>query len=155
MAKVNTENQSRQTTAKNAIKILLNKKIGFKEPNSKERLNLIIAFSMKNKVIYGKAFDIIRFSGKPFDLENLELLQRNLNQITIYEVKSTAKKDIKKNFIKYFFGLTTAEHLVAQNLKDSYKFIFVNTITGETLELSLKEVFSKAKGIYPSWSIQF
>jgi len=53
------------------------------------------------------------------------------------------------------FGLTTAELLVAQNLGDRYRFIFVNTVTGHTMELKLNELFAKAKGIYPQWSISF
>lgn len=146
---------SRQGTAKKAVKILVAKNDGFKEPTKAERLNIVIAFAKMNKVIYGKAFDIIKIKGKAFDLENLSEVENNIDRITIYEVKSTAKKDIKEYFDKYFFGLTTAELLVAQNLKNHFKFIFVNTLTNEVMELTLKQVFEKAKGIYPVWSIQF
>lgn len=45
--------------------------------------------------------------------------------------------------------------LVAQSLKEKFRFIFVNTKTGSFLELSLQEVLAKARGIYPTWSIQF
>lgn len=69
----------------------------------------------------------------------------NKREITIYEIKSTNKKDIKANFEKYFFGLSTAELLVAQNLREYFKFIFVNTNTKETMELTLKQVFEKQK----------
>jgi hypothetical protein len=67
----------------------------------------------------------------------------------------TKKENIDDSFSGYFFGLTTAELLVAQNLGDRYRFIFVNTVTGHTLELKLNELFAKAKGIYPQWSISF
>lgn len=149
------QNISRQGTAKKAVKMLVEKDEGFKEPTKAERLNIIIAFAKKNKVIYGKAFDIIKIEGKKFSLENLSELEKNIERLTIYEIKSTAKKDIKESFEKYFFGLTTAELLVAQNLKKYFKFIFVNTLTEETMELTLKQIFEKAKGIYPVWSIQF
>jgi hypothetical protein len=148
--------ESRQGTAKKAIKMLLELQQGYMEPNRKSRLNLVIAFAKRNKVIYGKAFDIIRIkTTKKINFENLDEVEKNLDDIIIYEVKSTNKKDLKHNFEKYFFGLSTAELLVAQNLKEYFRFIFVNTITKETMELSLKQVFEKAKGIYPVWSIQF
>ena len=147
---------SHQGTARKAVKILVELNQGYIEPNKRERINLVIAFAKRNKIIYGKAFDIVKIKGsKKIDLENIEEIERHLEYIIIYEVKSTNKKDIKQSFEKYFFGLSTAELLVAQNLKEYFKFIFVNTVTRETMELTLKQLFEKAKGIYPVWSIQF
>jgi len=147
---------SRQGTAKKAIKLLTELNQGYKEPNKTERINLLIAFAKRNKVVYGKAFDIVKImSTEKIDLENLSEVEKNLEKIIIYEVKSTRKKEIKTQFEKYFFGLTTAELLVAQNLKSHFRFIFVNIYSKETMELTLKQVFEKAKGIYPVWSIQF
>lgn len=147
---------NRQGTAKKAIKLLKELNQGYKEPTKTERINLLIAFAKKNKVVYGKAFDIVRIeSGLNVDLENLNEVEMHLDKITIYEVKSTTKKNISMHFERYFFGLTAAELLVAQNLKNQFKFMFVNINTKEKLELTLKQVFEKAKGIYPVWSIQF
>jgi len=70
-------------------------------------------------------------------------------------VKSSGKENVGSDFSGYFFGLTTAELLVAQNLGDKYRFIFVNTLTSQYMELKLNEIFAKAKGIYPQWSISF
>jgi hypothetical protein len=75
-------------------------------------------------------------------------------QITIFEIKSTRKK-LKPDFSGYFFALTAAEVLVAQSLKKNFKFVFVNTTTGDFLELDLVGIFAKARGIYPTWSISF
>ena len=77
-----------------------------------------------------------------------------LSQIVFCEIKST-KQTFADDFRGYFFGLTAAEVLVAQSLKDQFRFIFLNTITGSFLELKLNEVFAKARGIYPTWSISF
>ena len=118
--------------------------------------DLLIAFAKLNKVVYGKAFGIIKITTvATVDLNDLADVERNLNNITIYEVKSTNKQGIKEHFDKYFFGLSTAELLVAQNLRGHFKFIFVNVNTRETIELSLEQIFEKAKGVYPVWSIQF
>jgi len=147
---------SRQGTAMKAIKILTELNQGYIKPNAKVRLNLLIAFAKKNKVVYGKAFDVIRVKdSSKVNLEDLQDVENNLANIIIYEVKSTNKKAVKPDFERYFFGLSTAELLVAQNLRNHFKFVFVNIITNEVLELSLKQVFEKAKGIYPVWSIQF
>ena len=35
------------------------------------------------------------------------------------------------------------------------KFEFVNTTTGDFLELDLVGIFARARGIYPTWSISF
>ena len=59
------------------------------------------------------------------------------------------------DFRRYFFSLSTAELLVAQNLGERYRFAFVNTRTRTFVELTLQEIFARARGIYPMWSIQF
>jgi hypothetical protein len=145
---------SSQQTAKRAAELLAQQNPLIRIPTKKEKTNLLIAFAQKNKVIYGNAFDAVRL-GKDIDLNDIESVVNNLQHITLLEVKSTKKENIDDSFSGYFFGLTTAELLVAQNLGDRYRFIFVNTVTDHTLELKLNELFAKAKGIYPQWSISF
>ena len=72
----------------------------------------------------------------------------------MWEIKST-KKEVGEDFSGYFFSLSTAELLVAQSLGEQYRFLFINTTTGTMLDLSLQEVYSKARAIYPTWSVQF
>ena len=136
--------ESRQGTAKKAISLLVSLNKGYKEPNRTERLNLVIAFAKLNKVIYGKAFDVVKISSaEKIDLENLSEVENNIGKIIICEIKSTTKENIGRSFEKYFFGLTTAELLVAQNLKNHFKFVFVNIKTEEVMELTLKQIFEK------------
>ena len=96
---------------------------------------------------------MLKLTGK-VDLDSPEDVENNLAQIVICEIKSTKQK-FQDDFRGYFFGLTAAEVLVAQSLKDQFRFIFVNTVTGSFLGLKLSEVFAKARGIYPTWSISF
>lgn len=145
---------SSQQTAKKAAEFLAQKDPLIFIPTKKEKNNLLMAFAQKNKVIYGNAFDVVRLDNH-FDLNDIEAVKNNLQYITLIEVKSTNRENVDSSFSGYFFGLTTAELLVAQNLGDKYRFIFVNTLTGECLELKLNEIFAKAKGIYPQWSISF
>ena len=147
------EFQSGQTTAKKAAAILVAKKTGFIVPTGKQRQNLLVAFAKRGKVVYGKAFDVVKLAAV-VDLDDLADIERNLERITIYEVKSSRKK-LRANFGGYFFALTAAEVLVAQSLKKQFKFVLVNTGTAEHLEITLAEIFSRAKGIYPTWSICF
>ena len=140
-------------TAKKAAAILVAKQIGFILPTAKQRQNLLVAFVKKNMVVYGRAFDIVKLLGD-VDLDDLPSVEKNLDKIRIYEIKSTNKK-LAADFSKYFFGISAAEVLVAQSLKQYFKFIFVNINTGDFLEMNLVQMFARAKGIYPSWSICF
>lgn len=145
---------SSQQTAKKAAEFLVKTEPLIFIPTKKEKKNLLMAFAQMNKVVYGNAFDVVRLD-KHFDMSDLEAVKNNLKHITLIEVKSTSRENVDSNFSGYFFGLTTAELLVAQNLGDKYRFIFVNTLTGNCIELKLNEIFAKAKGIYPQWSISF
>jgi hypothetical protein len=141
------------TTARRAAEILTAKGLGFVVPTAKQKKNLVVAFAKRDMIVYGKAFDIVRLSGQ-VDLDHLEEIERHLERITLYEIKSTAK-EVGVGFEGYFFGLTAAELLVSQSLKSRFKFIFVDTNTGNHIELSLSQMFARAKGIYPTWSILF
>jgi hypothetical protein len=147
------EFQSGQKTAKAGAAILVAKKAGFIIPTGNQRQNLLVAFAKKGKVVYGKAFDVVKFSGS-VDLNDLAEVEKHLAQIRVFEIKSTRKK-LRPDFSGYFFGLTAAEVLVAQSLKKQFGFVLVNTGTREHIEMTLPEIFARAKGIYPTWSICF
>lgn len=147
------EFQSGQKTAKAAAAIHVGKKAGFLIPTAKQRQNLLVAFAKRGKVVYGKAFDVVRLA-KAVDLGDLAAVEKHLEQITVFEIKSTRKK-LRSDFSGYFFALTAAEVLVAQSLKKQFGFVLVNIGTSEHLEISLSEIFARAKGIYPTWSISF
>jgi len=145
-----------QQTAIKAKQIVIGLDNSFVDVTTQQRKKIVAGFALENKIIYGRAFDIIKIkSGTIVNLNEIESIQKNFDNIIIYEIKSTSKEGINERFEKYFFALTTAELLVAQNLGNNFKFLFLNTLTHEHLELSLKEIFAKAKGIYPTWSIQF
>lgn len=150
---MNGEFQSGQGTAKKAAALLVARKDGFILPSPKQKLNLLVAFAKKGKVVYGKAFDVVRLT-RSVDLNSLAAVEQNLDAITVCEIKST-KKALSADFSQFFFSLTGAEVLVAQSLKKQFKFLLVNTRTGEYLEIELAQIFARAKGIYPSWSIAF
>ena|SRR5438132_4963607 len=147
------EFQSGQKTAKAAAAILVAKKAGFIIPTGKQRQNLLIAFAKRGKVVYGKAFEVVKLSAF-VNLDGLVEIEKQLEHVTVFEIKSTRKK-LRSDFSGYFFALTAAEVLVAQSLKRQFSLVLVNTGTGEHLEMSLAEIFSRAKSIYPTWSICF
>ena len=147
------EFQSAQATAKKAAAILVAKKMGFIIPTATQRQNLLVAFAKRGKVVYGKAFDVAKLSAS-IDLDDLADVEANLSKVMVLEIKSSRKR-LRPDFSGFFFGLTGAEVLVAQSLKKQFGFVFVNTSTGEYLEMDLPGIFSRAKGIYPTWSICF
>ncbi len=144
---------SRNQTAKKAAQVLLRSKEGFVVPTAKQKRLLLVEFARKNFVVYGKAFDIVKLVG-PVNLDDAAEIERNLDQIILCEIKSSSRK-LPEDFKGYFFALTTAELLVAQNLKQRFRFILVNTFTGSYMELTLQQLFGRARGIYPTWSIMF
>ncbi len=145
--------QNNKRTAEIAAKFLCEIDSSFKILDKKEKGILVSAFASKNKIVYGRAFDIIKLR-KDVNLMDHKEITENLENITLYEIKSTSRK-LKKDFKGYFFSLSTAELLTAQNLREHFKFIFVNTKSKEFFELTLQELFAKSKNIYPSWSISF
>jgi hypothetical protein len=127
--------------------------IGFVVPTARQRQNLLVAFAKKGKVVYGRAFDIVRLT-TPVNLDRQAEVEENLQSIMVFEIKST-RRSLPADFSGYFFGLSAAEVLVAQSLKDHFRFIFVNVRTAKYVEMALSEVFARAKGVYSTWSIMF
>lgn len=148
-----SDSDSGSATAGKAALLLVGKGLGYLVPTAKQKKNLVVAFAKRDMIVYGKAFDVVRLS-EPLNLDLLVEVEANLSKVLLCEIKST-KKNLPADFRGYFFGLTAAEVLVAQSLKAQFRFIFVNTITGDHLELPLNEIFAKARGIYPTWSISF
>jgi len=150
---LSTELLSGSATAKRALAILVEKAAGFVIPTAAQRKNLVVAFAKNDMIIYGKAFDCVRLNGE-VSLDTVENIETNLDRMTIIEIKST-RKELPADFAGHFFSLSSAEMLVAQSLRDRFKFAFVNINTGSHLELSIGEIFARARSIYPGWSILF
>ena len=146
--------QGSQQTARRAIEILVAKNERFHEPSGPERDALLIAFAMRRKAVHGAAFDVVRMS-TPFPLIEPAFICENIDALELIEVKSTNRTALSADFTGYFFALTTAELLVAQTLDKHFRFAFVNIRTGDHIELTLQQVFARARGIYPTWSIRF
>jgi len=145
--------ESGNTTAAQAARLLVAMKLGYVIPTARQKKNLVVAFAKRDMIVYGKAFDILRLK-RPVELDSLAEIEVRLDDILVCEIKST-NQEFAEDFRGYFFALTAAEVLVAQSLKARFRFIFVNIVTGKHLELPLNEVFAKARGIYPTWSISF
>jgi hypothetical protein len=139
-------------TARRAAQILVEKQAGFALPTPKQKKNIVVAFVKRDMIVYGRAFDIVKLLA-PVNLDDLAEVEAKINKIQLFEIKSTNKEKMGLNFRGYFFSLTAAEVLVAQSLKLQFKFALVNTLTKHHIELNLNELFGRAKGIYPTWSI--
>ncbi len=144
---------SRNQTAKAAAQILLRANCGYALPTMSQKRLLLVEFAKRNLVVYGKAFDIVKLR-EPVDLDDAFDVSRKIEKITLCEIKSSRRK-LPEDFRGYFFALTAAELLVAQSLKNRFKFVLVNTVTRAHIELTLPELFGRARGVYPTWSIMF
>ena len=133
----------KKSTENKAEKILL-KKEGYVKLSNKEKSNLALAFMKKGFPVHKKAFDLVRTRSKINFLDEDDIT-RKIKDITLIEMKSTARSDVDAHFSKYFFGLTMREHILAQSLKNQYIFVFVHTKTENILELNLSQLFSRIK----------
>lgn len=147
-----TSKESNTATAKKASDLLL--KNGFRIPDATQRQILLVAFAKTGAVIYGRAFDAFKIDGN-FNLTDVEKDPKKLKNVTLYEMKSTNRANVKEDFSGYFFSMSTAELLVAQSLGKQFKFVMVNVQTEKIQEMTLRELLQKAKGIHPSWSVRF
>jgi hypothetical protein len=150
------EGNSGSSTAKLAMTMLTQGDPTFRQPTRKQRRILAMAFAGREKILYGRAFDALRVpDGLDVDLDDLGSVEANLDQLVLYEIKSTNRKNLGDEFHGYFFALTAAELLVAQSLGEQFRFLLIHTLTGDRLELTRQALFQKARAIYPSWSVLF
>ena len=112
--------------------------------SSKEKDNLLLAFIKKYVPVHKKAFDLVRTTSK-INFSDENDITRKIRDITLIEIKTTSRSNVDAKFSNYFFGLTTREQMLAQALKNQYKFVFIHTKTKNILELSLSELFSRIK----------
>ena len=141
-------------TAQRAVEMLLAIDSQYRCPTRRERDVMLVAFAKHRKVLYGAAFDVVRIEGE-LDLADEEAVAAAIDRITICEVKSTNRRVIASDLKGYFFNITAAELLTAQSVGDRYRFLFVNTLTGEHQEMRLNDVFGRARAMYPAWHIRF
>ena len=156
IAEAITATATGQGTAKEAVNLLLARGEGYIKPTANARRHIAMAFAGCGFVVYRKTNDLVRVRpGVSIEFEELASVEQHIDDITLYEVKST-RRGLRADFSGYFFAITAAELLVAQSLKEErFRFVFVDNRSGHVLDLSLSEIFARAKGIYPTWSIRF
>lgn len=147
------ERASNKLTASAARDFLCHKDPCFRALTGPQKLRLVVEFAKRGVVVYGQAFDLVHCDPTA-NFDDSKAIEKALREIRLYEVKSSSRT-LKPGFADYFFSFSTAELLVAQSLGDNFRFAFVNINSGEMLDLSLREVFARARAIYPSWSIKF
>jgi len=130
---------------KEAKKILLEKR-DFIDLTNSQKKNLLIAFAKKGKAVQKTAFDLVRAPSN-VDFSNQNSIEKNLNSITLIEIKST-EGGFDEQFHGYFFGITMTELLLAQSHRKQYRFIFVNVNTKKTMEMDISQVLSRIKNLH-------
>ncbi len=145
---------SEKQTAKKAIELLCSLDPSFRSPSKHERAAIAAAFAMRQRVVYGAAFDLVKSPREVNWIDPVSIADL-LDEIVLYEVNSTNKHKTREDFSGYFFDLTTAELLVAQSLGSQYRVAFVSIFTSTWIDLSLSEVFANARKIYPKLAVLF
>jgi hypothetical protein len=148
-----TLTSSGRETARKACRILEAAGEGFFVPTPKQRQDLLIECAVRGYAIFARAFDILKVTKPGLNPRDI-VIKSDFDSIRIYEVKST-NRNMGPDWKGYFFSLSTAELLIGQSLKDKFRFVLVNTRNKSHIELTLMEVFARARAIYPSWSVRF
>ena len=151
--------ESNKQTAEVAKQWLVESKAdrGYRTLRPRERVRIVQAFAARNKVVYGQAFDLIRIPPRSeIDFDDLALVTGAVKEgaVVLVEVKAAKRARKGSHFKEHFFSISTAELLVAQSLGELYKFAFVNVDAKECYEVSLRQIYSRTKAIYPTWSIR-
>lgn len=147
------DKSSNKLTAATAKRLLCERDPTFRLVRPGQKKRIVIEFAKSGCVVYGQAFDLVRCDPL-VDLDDPEAIARALPSLQLYELKSS-NRNLLPGFADYFFSFSTAELLVAQSIGERFRFVFVNIFSGEILDISLREVFAKARAIYPSWSVKF
>jgi hypothetical protein len=125
----------------------------YRIPTAAQKRALLIGFAMCGKALAGTAYDAVRLEGE-VDLDDCHDVAAKNDRIVLIEVKSTGQEKIDTDLAGYFFNITSAEMVIAQTLKDQYRFAFLNTVRGDWQELTLSEKMGRAKAIYPAFHIR-
>jgi hypothetical protein len=140
-------------TERSARDILCAGDCRYRIPTTAQKKALLVGFAMCGKALVGAAFDAVRLEAE-VDLDDYRDVAAKNASIILIELKSTNQEKIGADLSGYFFNITAAEMTTAQALKDQYRFAFLNTVRAEWQELTLREVMSKAKAIYPAFHIR-
>lgn len=143
-----------KATAAKAVKLLTGPESPYLAPTKADRWALAAVMAKNQRILYGDAFDLVQLP-EGVGLNDEGGLLKKWRELRFFEIKSTSKASVKADWSGYFFSLSTAELLTAQNLRGQYQFMFVNTLTGKFEPMTLQAVFARAHAIYPTWSISF
>jgi hypothetical protein len=92
IAEAITATATGQGTAKEAVNLLLARGEGYVKPTANARRHIAMAFAACGFVVYVKAFDLVRVRpGVSIDFEELASVEQHIDDITLYEVKSTRR----------------------------------------------------------------
>lgn len=106
---------------------IIMEKYGYFRPTPLERRTIKECFKKINITIYGNGYDLIDTKTK--DYLNSGILDKHINDILLYELKTTWRKQIPEDFKGFGFGVTFNELKNYLQLGDKFKLIFLNGVT--------------------------
>jgi len=140
-------------TERSAKQILCASDGRYRVPTANQRQALLVGFAMCGKALIGRAYDAVRLESE-VDLNSAKEIARKNASIIIVEIKSSNRKAVGPDLLGHFFSLSASELTMAQTLKDQFRFVFLNIVRRDWIELTLAEVIAKAKAIYPAFHIR-
>lgn len=118
-----------------------------KRPKGKEMRNLLAALKQIEGIeIKATSFDFVSApEGVTVDFSDAKSLLDVIKSLTFIELKTCNQKKVTTpDFKNFFFAITQNEITAAELLGDRHRVILYNKMTGDTLEITVREIISRA-----------
>jgi hypothetical protein len=113
---------SNNKTEKDGVVFLTNNYDGFFQVTNQEKKQVLDLLGMEHR--FSRAFDLIYIENYIHKICNEAVINANIDDILLIELKST-KKYLPNNPTGFFFGATENEFTFAKKLGDRFRFCFV------------------------------
>lgn len=147
------ERLANRSGARGEATALLTQPDWYPRPRGPELKTLLAALAADGIMIRPTSFDAIA-APRPLSFDDPSLLRGQLQQSTFIEIKTANQPRVKPGFAGFFFALTEAEIIAAEQLGPRHRVVLFNNLTGEMLSTSVPEILARSKSTNWQVSVQ-
>lgn len=122
-------------------------------PKGTQLRRLLEALEEDGITIKASSFDAMATPGA-LSFEDANALREQLGRTIFIEIKTANQPRVKPGFAGFFFALTEAEILAAEQLGDRHRVALFNNLTGELLLTTVSEILGRSRSTNWQVSVQ-
>lgn len=122
-------------------------------PKGAQLRRLLEALQADGITIKASSFDAMATPGALL-FEDVSALREQLAQTVFIEIKTANQPRVRPKFAGFFFALTEAEILAAEQLGGRHKVALYNNLTGELLLTTVSEILRRSRSTNWQVSVQ-